>query len=350
MKSITLIALALLAAATSVQSQEPVDAEALEAARQDVMAARQELERATQALSELVDEPMHERHEFRTVIRTGQDSRPIIGIVMGRPDSSGEGVRINAVTPGGPAAEAGVSSGDVLVAINGTAVHGRHAADQARELFDGMSEGDTYILTLRSPGEDGTHDLTVEAAEQAAPTVFEYATGMTEPMIVNLNELPGQMVEVFGEDGERLTVDVKGLTEQIENITKGMHIEMPELAGSGAQVNVWRWGFGWSGLELARLNDGLGRYFGVEEGALVLDTEGMEETALLPGDVIISVSGRPVMNPNEVMRELRRYDSGEQVTVEVVRDGRPIEIDVAVPGGPQNDFSFGYDFRERGQN
>ena len=61
---------------------------------------------------------------------------------------------INAVDPGGPAAMAGLRSGDIIIAIGGTPV-----ADSATfvEALAGLMHGDTVELTVRNAtGEDTT--------------------------------------------------------------------------------------------------------------------------------------------------------------------------------------------------
>ena len=54
----------------------------------------------------------------------GEPDRAIVGVVLA-PD--GKGVRIGAVTPGSPAARAGLRNGDVITAIDGKPVAARKA-------------------------------------------------------------------------------------------------------------------------------------------------------------------------------------------------------------------------------
>jgi putative serine protease PepD len=80
------------------------------------------------------------------IIKTGTSSTPIIGAEIDF-NYSGQGARVQAVTPGGPAADAGLESGDVIVAVNGARV------DDAVALITDIRQnapGDEITLTLEN--------------------------------------------------------------------------------------------------------------------------------------------------------------------------------------------------------
>jgi putative serine protease PepD len=80
------------------------------------------------------------------IIRTGTSATPIIGAEIDF-NYSGQGARVQAVTPGGPADEAGLQDGDVIVAVNGERV------DDAVSLITDIrtnAPGDEITLTLES--------------------------------------------------------------------------------------------------------------------------------------------------------------------------------------------------------
>jgi len=112
------------------------------------------------------------RRTAQQLIETGRATRPIIGaLIDNRYD--GEGVRVvrpedvppgeHAVTPGGPADQAGVRAGDVIVAIDGRPVT---QEDELLVAIRALAPGDEVVLTLREP--DGDRDVTVVLDEADA--------------------------------------------------------------------------------------------------------------------------------------------------------------------------------------
>jgi len=112
------------------------------------------------------------RRTAEQLIETGRATRPIIGALL---DSryDGEGVRVvraedappgeHPVTPGGPADQAGVRAGDVIVAIDGRPVT---QEDELLVAIRALAPGDEVVLTLREPG--GDRDVTVVLDEADA--------------------------------------------------------------------------------------------------------------------------------------------------------------------------------------
>ncbi len=102
------------------------------------------------------------------LIRTGSAVHPVIGVVLDL-GYDGEGVRIlgegesdqEPVTPGGPAAKAGLRPGDVIVGFEGKPVTDADAlvvAIRAREV------GDTVRLTVRRGGKDVEVTMTLQGS------------------------------------------------------------------------------------------------------------------------------------------------------------------------------------------
>jgi S1-C subfamily serine protease len=83
-------------------------------------------------------------------------------------------------------------------------------------------------------------------------------------------------------------------------------------------------------MELASLNEGLGRYFGTDEGLLVIRAP-EESLDLQAGDVILSIDGREPRSPSRALRILRSYEPGEEVSMEVMRDLNRMTISATVP-------------------
>ena len=240
--------------------------------------------------------------------------RPGLGIILGAGsfDADGEvesGATIVAVTPGSPADEAGLQPGDVVVAWNGEPLvdAGKDprwtAAQASRELVARsrrLDEGDAVTLRYLRDGEE--HDVTVVARE----------------------------IE-FGPKVEPRWVGKPGFEFRVA----------PGAEWRSAQP--WFLPLGWLDMEMVALNPDLGKYFGSETGVLVVrGPEGEETLGLASGDVILSIGGREVKNPEHVMRILRSYEPDEELTIDIIRHGRSQTLTGTVP---ENSFRFDYRIR-----
>ena len=79
-------------------------------------------------------------------------------------------------------------------------------------------------------------------------------------------------------------------------------------------------------LELAPVNPQLGSYFGTTEGVLVVDVQNPAPLGLKAGDVVLSVDGRKVSSPGQLMRILGSYESDEPVGLEVMRQKKRVAL------------------------
>jgi S1-C subfamily serine protease len=97
----------------------------------------------------------------------------------------------------------------------------------------------------------------------------------------------------------------------------GDFMQRVEMAGPG-------WHF-FSGsplgrLELAPLNADLGRYFGTDDGVLVISVPTDSALGLKGGDVVLRVDGREPSGPSHLLRILRSYEAGESFKLDIMRD------------------------------
>jgi S1-C subfamily serine protease len=173
------------------------------------------------------------------LIRIMMDRRARLGIKVNlrARETDSIGAYVDAVTPGGPADEAGIRSGDIITGLDGKSV-----------LAGGAAEG----------GDRERHSL------------------------------PGLR-----------------LMDRLE--LAGPHWQF--LSGSPL-----------GRLELARLNPELGRYFGTEEGVLVISAPKDSALGLRGGDVVLQVDGREPSSPSHLLRILRSYEAGETFKLDIMRD------------------------------
>ena len=212
--------------------------------------------------------------------------RAMLGVNLGGTEPNGGGVRVVAVSPGGPAAEAGVMAGDVIVAIEAKPV------TTGRELVKAMESiepGQKVELALRRDGK--TVNLAVEA--RAFDRVFFAGPG-PRPSIHALPAMP----------------PVAGLPLEVE-----AHWLLDE----------------WGDAEFVTLTPGLGRYFGAEKGVLVARAPEGLALGLKDGDVILAIGGREPQHGRHAMRILRSYQSGEAVELKILRDRRAQTLNARIP-------------------
>lgn len=305
--ALAMLALAV-ALATGTASAQGTDNRSLEQARAD-------LQRAAARVAELSTDSAAQVVHRRT--------RPVLGVVLAA--DADAGVRIAAVTPGSAADDAGLRSGDRIVAIGGTSILGRDGElrlDNARGLLRGMAGG----TPVRVDYERGGRRASVDVTPRPGTGVAVLSGADLARTLENVRE---------GIDG----VDMQRIGEQVRIATSGIGAEVERaLAAAGLDANCEGTACGtprllsamrWSGLNLAALDGDLGRYFGTDRGVLVLSTGNID--GLRAGDVIQRVDGQAVATPRDVMQRLRGRGEGDQVAITYLRDRRSGTARVAVP-------------------
>jgi len=263
------------------------------------------------------------RPRVRTRVETGPfgafafaGSRGRIGVVVKTDaDATNDkvGARIEAVTPGGPADDAGLKAGDIITRFNGTALGGV-AAEEEDESGPGMK-----LIEL------------ARALDPGDTVQVEYRRGTT-------NSKASVVAEELGMSGD-MRIEVPNMPEMGE---------MPEMSlpkvwggpGTGPGAFAWTIGDAWGGIELVSLNPDLGEYFGTREGVLVVRASEDSTLPLKGGDVIVAIGGRKPTSPMHAMRILRSYDEGETVSIDVLRKQKRSTLTWKVPEERERHFNF----------
>jgi len=205
-------------------------------------------------------------------------------------DGEPAGAVIVAVTPGGPADEAGLESGDVITHIDGVELAG--GVGRAHEVL-------IRELATRSDGDTVTVDFVRDGEARSASVVLRGYEGEHLVFRGPLRWAPAHRL------------DLRGVA--------------PE---SGAE---WLFPGGWLDMELVSINADLGDYFGTDEGVLVVRGPSGGELGLRGGDVILAIDDRIVKSPTHAMRILRSYEPEERLVLEIMRHGRRESIEAIVP-------------------
>jgi serine protease Do len=95
----------------------------------------------------------------------------------------------------------------------------------------------------------------------------------------------------------------------------------------------------WLGISAQDLTPEMMEHFKVKdkEGVVVGQVyggTGAEKAGLSSGDIIKSVDDKPIKNVNELVREILRKKVGQKVKLNVVRDGKPIALEVTTSTQP----------------
>jgi S1-C subfamily serine protease len=263
--------------------------------RKQLDEARQRLDKAAREVAELSGKlGAHARHEIRFI--EGGPRRAVLGIQVD-PESGSDGVRVLHVSPGGPAAEAGLRDRDLIVAIDGSDLPD---ADPDRALIRKMREVKPEQKVKVAVLRDGKkHDYVVVARPHLA-----------EDHLFNI-AMPEMGAVGMGRD-----LVIGG----------GPH-------GPGPVIHQFRgfWPGEFEGLELATITPKLGAYFGVTEGVLVVQAPQEGAFKLEDGDVLQAIDGRKPDDGPHALRILRSYRSGEKLNLTVLRQRKPVTLAVTMP-------------------
>jgi len=281
-----LAALASVAVATSVNGQTPEASGELEQARVELREARQALEAAAREVARL----------------SGHVAGPVVGDVIRQFRMSGrramlginisdrvDGVSVDGVTPGGPAAESGIETGDIIIAMDGAELTGDAPSELLIAQMGNVEPGGAVILTVVRDGEEQDIEVVTRAF---APQVFGRAG-------------PGGRDPAFGET----------------------------FPGGSAfpGFDVVRRAGRWHDMELVELTPALGRYFGTEAGILVVRAP-TEVADLRDGDVILEIGERTPNSTEHAMRILGSFEPGETLKLTIMRDQRRQTLEIELPG------------------
>jgi predicted metalloprotease with PDZ domain len=230
--------------------------------------------------------------------------RAILGINLGsRGESKVDGVYVTGVSPGGPAEQAGLRSGDVIHAMDGKKLMTGTDSNPNAELLRRMREvkpGDKVKLEYLRNGKKFTADVTTRGSG-------------------------GLAFNMRGDEGGDFDMSVPPIPP-IPPIPP----VPPEAPFFNFPLMDERLG----DMELVTLTPKLGSYFGTDKGALVIRAPSAD-LKLEEGDVITAIDGRQPQSGTHALRILRSYQPGEKVKVSIMRARKAQTLEVTLPDRPR---------------
>ena len=287
--------------AEAVERDEVVDVrEAVEVREAEIRRrladAEQRMAEAARQIAELTSERLPRIQREHRRIEIINSDRPRLGVAIGGDeDGPVEGVRIVGVTPGTAAADAGLRAGDIITSVNEESLGAANAGQANEKLLDfmaGVEEGDTLDIEYLRDGKVGSVEV--------------------EPRVSAVN------VFAFGAPNAPMSVP---------------HVEVaPDVVDGLRQRFFLDWtSDGLGDMELVELNEGLGRYFGTDEGLLVVSAPSSDSYQLQDGDVIQKIDGRTPSSVRHAMRILGSYQAGETLELQIMRDKKRRKLEVEIP-------------------
>jgi len=277
--------------------------------------------------------PTMERTPYKIMIN-GEDVTPRLGPMMQRRarlgvsvsleerDSDSLGALIQSVTPGGPAAKAGIKSGDIITRLDGKSL----LPEAGIRRPQGESAPGIRLVELAAKLEPND-TIPVEFLREGARKTVTLVTG-DEPMLA-MEDPQGRAFVWRTPMGEEREFRMPGMT--VEPMPEG-RVEIRRTPGAAMVFSSGPLG----DLELAPLNTDLGAYFGTTEGILVIKAPADSPLGLKGGDVVLTVDGRKPSSPSSLIRILRSYEENETFKLEVLRQKKK-ETLTAKLGAPRRE-------------
>jgi len=212
---------------------------------------------------------------------------------------SAGGVYVEDVSQGGPAARAGLRTGDIVIEFDGERVRSAvHFTRLVRETVAGKA----VKVTVARDGNRQTLDVTPDEARYRFPPLPDVSREIER----GLRNLPRDFSFDF----------------DFEGFPDGFYVTRGRL-----------------GATLMPITDQLADYFGVKEGLLVTavatDTPA-SRGGLKAGDVLMAVNGTTVERASDVGRALRDVPAGGKVELRVMRDRKELTLDTTLPERDRN--------------
>lgn len=244
---------------------------------------------------------------------------PRLGVLLGGPGSEAANEVIG-LTPGGGAETAGIEQGDRLVSVNGKPV-AEGAPESIREALEDIEAGQPVPVVVERDGE--RLDFEVETSSITR-----------DVRVFGLRSAP--------EDGEF----EREIVIMRPDGPMGLGGDAPRLLKPPFPPRAPLFSVLGHDSDLISNHAGLERYFGTADGVVVLRIDPDNDFGLRDGDVLLRLDEEAIDRPVDLARLLLGRDPGDEVVLEVMREGVLTQIPATIPErtGPHHAFPMRIEF------
>jgi len=225
------------------------------------------------------------------------------------------GVMVDEVGEDGPAAKAGLKKGDVVVEFDGERVR---SVRQFTRLVSETPGGRQVAASVLRDGQRVSVNLTTREAN--VTRFFDDSTWQ------NLATLRDYTVTV---------PPIPARPARPDPAPRAPRATPPPLPPGFETFSFYRGNQ--LGASVSGLSDQLAEYFGAKTGVLVNDvTEGSAaaKAGVKAGDVIVALNGSAVETSGDISRHMQKMQSGDEFTVQVLRDRKSVTLKGKVEASP----------------
>ncbi len=244
--------------------------------------ATQEVEESARRLAEVIKEQVGDNPQAKASEWLSWDSGGQLGVVISRDDDQ-DGVLLRDVSTGSGADQAGLEPGDRLTAIDGIRLDQDGGSKALLDHMDAVEAGQAVTLVVLRDGE--TKEVTVVA----------------QPRTTRIRDALGAL-------DLDIDLDLDGFEAM------GRRVEAAAVP------------------RLVDIDADLGAYFGVDQGALVLNAP--EDGALKSGDVLLSIGGEAVTSARQARQAIAAAEA--PVAAEVMRQNSKLKVSIAPDAFPRH--------------